>query len=224
VVAHDLRNPLHAILFQANGLGRKLKSAALPDTLQKTVSNIETSVRRMDRLVEDLLTVSRLDSGRMLVRPTRESPESLVHEALGGARPLAEQHALRTEVGAGLPRVLADRDRVLQVFSNLLGNALKFTPRGGLVEMGAALEGTHVCFWVRDSGPGIPPEHQPRVFDRFWQEDAHDKRGAGLGLAICKGLVEAHGGRIWVESTPDAGAIFRFTLPVASAAPEEMSA
>jgi PAS domain S-box-containing protein len=224
VVAHDLRNPLHAILFQAHGLGHKLRSAMLPDTMLRTVSSIETAVRRMDRLVEDLLTVTRLDAGRLAVRPTRESPESLVNEALGGVRPLAQQHELGTVVGSGLPPVLADRDRVLQVFSNLLGNALKFTPRGGRVEVGAALEGTHVCFWVRDSGPGIPPRNQLRVFERFWQEDVHDKRGAGLGLSICKGLVEAHGGRIWVESGQEAGAVFRFTLPVAATAPEEMSA
>ncbi|AKJ04454.1 PAS domain S-box-containing protein [Archangium gephyra] len=224
VVAHDLRNPLHAILLQAHRLGRKLKAAMLPEPVQGVVSNIEVSVRRMDRLVEDLLTVTRMDSGRLLVRPTRESPETLVNEALGGARPLAERHELRVVVGSELPQVLADKDRVLQVFSNLLGNALKFTPLEGSVEVGAALEGTHVCFWVRDSGPGIPPEHQPRVFDRFWQADARDKRGAGLGLAICKGLVEAHGGRIWVESTPGEGSSFRFTLPVASASLEEMSA
>ncbi|WP_375772522.1 PAS domain S-box protein [Archangium gephyra] len=221
VVAHDLRNPLHAILLQAHSLGHKLKAAVLPDSMQKVVSNIETSVQRMDRLVEDLLTVTRMDSGRLGVRPTRESPESLVNEALGGARPLAERHTLRGVVGEGLPQVLADRDRVLQVFSNLLGNALKFTPLEGTVEVGSALEGTHVCFWVRDSGPGIPPEQQGRVFDRFWQADAQDKRGAGLGLAICKGLVEAHGGRIWVESAPGEGSTFRFTLPVASASPEE---
>jgi signal transduction histidine kinase len=79
-----------------------------------------------------------------------------------------------------------------------------------------------VCFWVRDTGPGIPPEHHSRVFDRFWQADGGDWRGTGLGLAICKGLVEAHGGRIWVESTPGEGSTFRFTLPVASAAEEEV--
>ncbi|HEX5746314.1 MAG TPA: PAS domain S-box protein [Archangium sp.] len=224
VVAHDLRNPLHAILIQAHSLGRKLKAATLPEPVQSVVSNIETSVRRMDRLVEDLLTVTRMDAGRLWVRPTRESPETLVNEALGGARPLAERHVLRQAVAAELPQVLADRDRVLQVFSNLLGNALKFTPHEGTVELGAALEGTHVCFWVRDSGPGMSPEQQRHVFDRFWQADVRDQRGAGLGLTICKGLVEAHGGRIWVESTPGQGTTFRFTLPVAAAAPEVMSA
>ncbi|WP_052517935.1 PAS domain S-box protein [Archangium violaceum] len=224
VVAHDLRNPLHAILLQAHSLGLKLKAATLPDSMQNVVSNIETSVRRMDRLVEDLLTVTRMEAGRLSVQPTRESPETLVNEALGGVRPLAERHALRGAVGMDLPQVLADRDRVLQVFSNLLGNALKFTPLEGLVEVGAALEGTHVCFWVRDSGPGLSSAQQGRVFDRFWQADARDQRGAGLGLTICKGLVEAHGGRIWVESTPGGGSTFRFTLPVAAAPPERREA
>lgn len=224
VVAHDLRNPLHSILVMGGTLGRKLQAGMSPESIQKLVSGIETSVRRMSRLVEDLLAVTRLDQGRMSVRPALERPELLVHEALGAARPLAEQHELRWEVGAGLPPVFADKDRVLQVFSNLLGNALKFTPRGGTVEVGAVLEGPHVCFWVRDTGQGIAPEQQPHVFERFWQGDQHDARGMGLGLAICKGLVEAHGGRIWLESTPGEGSTFRFTLPVAAAPPEEMSA
>lgn len=224
VVAHDLRNPLQSILVMGSTLWRKLQADASPESMQKLVAGIETSVRRMNRLVEDLLAVKRLERGRMSVQPTLERPESLVHEALGAARPLAERHELRGEVDTGLPPVLADKDRVLQVFSNLLGNAFKFTPPGGTVEVGAALAGPHVCFWVRDSGQGIPAEQQPHVFERFWQGNQHDARGMGLGLAICKGLVEAHGGRIWLESTPGEGSTFRFTLPVAEAPPEEMSA
>lgn len=224
VVAHDLRNPLQSILVMGSALGRRLQAGTSPESMQKLVAGIETSVRRMSRLVEDLLAVKRLDRGRMSVQPSLERPEALVHEALGAARPLAERHELRGEVGTGLPPVLADKDRVLQVFSNLLGNAFKFTPPGGTVEVGAALAGPHVCFWVRDTGQGIPAEQQPHVFERFWQGSQHDARGMGLGLAICKGLVEAHGGRIWLESTPGEGSTFRFTLPVAEASPEEMSA
>jgi PAS domain S-box-containing protein len=216
VVAHDLRNPLHAILGMSSLLGLKLQAGADLEALRATVSKVETTVRRMDRMVEDLLTVTRLDAVRLAVRPARESPATLVQEAIAAAQPLAPSHQLLVRVEPGLPRVLADKDRVLQVFSNLLGNALKFTPPGGSVEVGTAPEGAHVGFWVRDTGLGIAPEKQPFLFERFWQGDRYDTRGVGLGLSICKSLVEAHGGRIWVESMPGAGSTFRFTLPVAS--------
>ena len=216
VVAHDLRNPLHAILGMSSLLGLKLQAGADLEALRATVTKVETTVRRMDRMVEDLLTVTRLDAVRLAVRPARESPAALVQEALAAAQPLAPSHQLVAKVDTALPRVLADKDRVLQVFSNLLGNALKFTPPGGAVEVGTALEGAHVGFWVKDTGLGIAPEKQPFVFERFWQGDRYDTRGVGLGLSICKSLVEAHGGRIWVESSPGAGSTFRFTLPVAS--------
>jgi signal transduction histidine kinase len=117
------------------------------------------------------------------------------------------------------PPVRADRDRVLQVFSNLVGNALKFTPPGGVVTVGAAPEEGAVRFWVRDTGPGIAPEDVERLWDPFWQADGPARSGgAGLGLAITRGLVEAHGGRVWVESQPGAGTTFGFTLGIAAAA------
>jgi signal transduction histidine kinase len=117
------------------------------------------------------------------------------------------------ELPETLPPVLADRDRLIQVFSNLLGNALKFTPSGGDIRVGAALEGEQVRFYVRDNGPGMPPESLAHIFDRFWQANRTDRRGAGLGLSIVKGIVEAHGGRLQVESEPGRGSTFSFTVP-----------
>ena len=118
-------------------------------------------------------------------------------------------------VDENVPAVAADRDRVLQVFGNLLGNAIKFTPAGGTVTIGAVNDGVEVRFSVCDTGPGIPPEHVPHVFDRYWQAKSTAKLGTGLGLSIAKGIVEAHAGRIWVESEPGRGASFIFTLPCA---------
>jgi signal transduction histidine kinase len=122
------------------------------------------------------------------------------------------------------PDVLCDRDRILQVFANLIGNAIKFTPRGGEIFVGAqpeaAVSAIEARFWIKDTGPGIPVENIPHVFDRYWQARSTAKLGTGLGLSIAKGIVEAHGGRIWVESEIGKGACFAFTLPVAGRGPD----
>jgi PAS domain S-box-containing protein len=211
VVAHDLRNPLSALSVAAGLLGRRLP----PE--DAGVASILRSVRQMDRLVRDLLDVCTLEAGHLGVEPEPQSPALLVREALELVRPLAAGHLLAVDVDEALPEVRADRSRVLQVFSNLVGNALKFTPEGGRVLVGAAwseAEGA-VCFRVTDSGPGIPAEHLPHLFERFWRARRADRRGAGLGLPIARGLVEAHGGRLWVESEAGQGSTFRFTLPLA---------
>src|SRR5262249_32524851 len=108
-----------------------------------------------------------------------------------------------------------DRGRIVQVLSNLIGNALKFVPRGRCIEVGGCTQATDVFIYVHDEGPGVRPEHLSRVFDQYWQADTKDaKRGLGLGLAIVKGIVEVHGGRVWVESPPGQGATFTFSLPI----------
>jgi signal transduction histidine kinase len=116
-------------------------------------------------------------------------------------------------VEEGLPAILVDPDRILQVFSNLISNAIKFTASGGRVRIGAAREGADVRFWVSDTGAGIAEEALRHIFDRFWQASASDRRGAGLGLPICKGIVEAHGGKLWAESALGRGSTFTFDLP-----------
>jgi signal transduction histidine kinase len=143
--------------------------------------------------------------------PVRE----VVSDVLEAQRQLADASALsvQLEMAAELPDVWADRDRLLQIFENLIGNAVKFTEAGGVIVVGAAPSDDDVLFWVADTGGGIAEEDVPHVFDRFWQARKDGRRGAGLGLPIVKGLVEAHGGRIWVESTLGRGSIFSFTLP-----------
>ena len=122
---------------------------------------------------------------------------------------------LRVEVARDAPDVWADRDRLLQVFDNLVGNALKFTPPRGHIRVGAALDEHEVRFWVADTGVGIATGDLPHVFDRFWQARKLERSGTGLGLAIVKGIIEAHGGRIWIESALGSGTTFFFALPAA---------
>jgi len=214
VVAHDLRNPLNAIVLSAQMLLRQHAQVGEPRA-QGPLRFILSSARRMDRLIQDLLNVARLESGQLAVEVHPEPTCALLQEAFEAARPLASELQLALDVPEELPWVRADRERLLQVFSNLLGNALKFTPHGGQVTLGARAEGEVVRFWVRDTGPGIAPEALEHLFDRFWQARRGDRRGAGLGLSIARGLVEAHAGRIWVESEPARGSTFFFTVPVA---------
>jgi signal transduction histidine kinase len=128
--------------------------------------------------------------------------------------PLAEEKSVRLErdVAERLPCITADAGRVLQVLSNLVGNAIKFTPEGGRIVIGAKPVAAGVEFSVSDTGPGIAPDQLERIFGRFWQADAADRRGIGLGLTIAKGIMDAHGGRLWVESTLGQGTTFRFIL------------
>jgi PAS domain S-box-containing protein len=217
VVAHDLRNPLNTILMGAN-----LLAELIPETqaaLRRQAEIMRRGADRMNRLIQDLLEVRRIESGRLAVEPRPESPYVLVCEALETLRPLATASNLKLKaaVRPDAPKVLADPARIQQVLANLAGNAIKFTPAGGRVVLGAkVLAESEVRFAVADTGPGIPPEQLPHVFGQYWQANRADKRGIGLGLAIAKGLVEAHGGRIWVESQVGVGSNFYFTLRAAA--------
>src|SRR4030095_8300070 len=133
-------------------------------------------------------------------------------------RPLASSSSLelRVDVDRDLPDIWGDRDRLLQVFENLIGNAIKVTNAGGRITVGAISRDHEVIFRVADTGPGIAPENLPHVFDRFWQATSTNRQGAGRGLPISKGIIEAHGGRIWVDSTQSRGATFSFTIPTAT--------
>jgi signal transduction histidine kinase len=170
----------------------------------------------MERLIKDLIEVKRLEAGQVgLVRgPQRVA--SLLAEATEMFAGIAAEKGIdfHTAITPDAGAVDADRERTLQVLSNLLGNALKFTPAGGTVRLSAAGVAGEVQFSVADTGPGIPPEHVEHVFERFWQA-TRTRQGIGLGLAIAHTIVQAHGGRIWVESTPGEGSVFRFTLPFA---------
>jgi signal transduction histidine kinase/DNA-binding NarL/FixJ family response regulator len=215
VVAHDLRNPLSAISMYA----AMLPEAATERDLERISSGIDAAASRMDRLIQDLLDHSRLEVGSIQLRLGALSPMAILEEAARMIEPVAGSKGLCIEVHAAgeLPAVAGDGDRLQQILSNLLGNAVSLTPEGTITLRALPLEG-EVMFMVSDTGPGIPTELQTHVFERFWgnRRDAH--RGAGLGLTIAKSLVELHGGRIGVESEPEAGATFFFTIPLAHSA------
>jgi len=214
IVAHDLRNPLSIILMEtqmlAAAVGGRERQAKRPE------QQIQRAAMRMNRLIQDLLDVTRLEAGRLALECSRISAAAIAAEAAETQKALAQSNAvdLRVELPPQLPDIDADRDRLLQVFENLIGNAIKFTPAGGQVIVGGTSDGRSVRYYVRDTGSGIAVEDQPHVFDRFWQARATKRAGAGLGLRIVKGIVEAHGGRVWVESTPGRGSTFYFEIPV----------
>jgi signal transduction histidine kinase len=216
VVAHDLRNPLSAIQMQANALQRK---GAEPERRNpRPKDTILRAANRMNRLIGDLLDISMIEAGQLGIERSRISARQLVTDAVEAQRPLASAASLevRLEPADEIPDVWGDQSRLLQVLENLVGNAIKFTPAGGRITVGAAPRANEVLFWVADSGSGISPDELPHVFDRFWQAKKEARKGAGLGLPITRGIVETHGGRIWVESTLGRGTIFCFTIPQAT--------
>jgi PAS domain S-box-containing protein len=213
IVAHDLRNPLSTVLMAA----QLLLETPTEKTDRKHLDIIRRSADRMNRLVQDLLEVTRIESGRLTVDARPEEVAPVIEEALSMLRPLAAGRSILLESNCDerIPPVLLDSARILQVFSNLIGNAIKFTPIGGSVSIRCERAGDEVRLGVSDTGPGIPAEELPHIFRRFWQASTKDRRGIGLGLSIAEGIVEAHGGRIWVESRPGVGSTFYFTRPLA---------
>lgn len=216
IVAHDLRNPLNAISMTCSLL-LEGTSGSERATEHKQLTMMRRASERMNRLIHDLLDVKRIEQGRLAVDPRPETISVIVRGAMDMLRPLAEAQALalETEVQDDLPKVLADSPRIQQVLSNLVGNAIKFTPRGGRITVSARAESAEVRVSVIDTGAGIPADQLPHIFGRFWQSRRADDRGIGLGLAIARGIVEAHQGRIWVESRLGEGSAFYFTVPVA---------
>jgi PAS domain S-box-containing protein len=215
IVSHDLGNPLSAIRVSARVLDRFLDGGDIAPA-RTQLDGIRTAALQMERLIKDLLEVRRIEMGRLRLVPRPEPVAQLVTEAVQSLRAVAEEQGvtLDGEVEDGLPSMIrADADRIQQVFSNLVGNALRYTPPGGVVTVGARTGEDGVIFSVTDTGPGIPAEDLPRVFDRFWQARRQGSHGLGLGLAIAKGITEAHGGRVAVESEIGHGSRFSFTIP-----------
>ena len=215
VVSHDLGNPLSAIRVGTTVLLRQLPESPANEVARRQVDNIRSSALQMERLIRDLLQVKQIEAGYLTLERERLAPVVLLSEAVEQLEPLVfakEQNLRRVDETDGV-YVYGDRERLLQVFSNLIGNAVKFTPSGGQITIGAQVQDPVVVFSVSDSGPGIPQEHLPHVFDRFWQARRTGRHGIGLGLAIVKGIVEAHGGSVSVDSEIGQGTTFRFTLP-----------
>jgi signal transduction histidine kinase len=219
IVSHDLRNPLNAVTL-GSSLLKMSDSIAAEDREQ--IEAIESAAKRMSRLIADLLDVTRLEGGKRLpIELEIVEVASLLGEAEELFRVQSAAASVTMQYRAGeLPPVQADRHRIMQVLSNLIGNSLKFTPPGGRIDVEASGEDGQVRFMVRDTGPGIPREHLHDIFSPYWQAKRTERLGAGLGLPIAKGIVESHGGRIWVESEPGQGTAFYFTLPAAEAQTE----
>jgi signal transduction histidine kinase len=214
VASHDLRNPLTSILLSARMLERRV---AGDETAARALAGIQRAANGMRRLLADLVDLARIDSGRLSVAPRPEPAADLARDAVELIAPLAEARRipLSVELPKDAPRVLGDRERLQQVFSNLLGNAVKFTPPGGSITVRLEDLGDRVRFVVADTGPGLSQDEREHAFDRFWQGQKARKEGTGLGLFIVKAIVTAHGGEVSVESSPGHGSTFLFTLPKA---------
>jgi signal transduction histidine kinase len=215
-VAHELKNPLSVIHGYASYLLKD--KAGLDEETRRALRAVLSNADRLVGLIDHLQDAARLESSGFAVETRPIEGSALLQEACEAAELAAAAKGVRlrwrSPVGDSL-LVVADPRRILQVLGNLLSNAIKFTPEGGTIDAQAQRDGEFVRFAVVDTGVGIPAEELPNLFGRFYQTSTNTqkKKGLGLGLSICKGLVEAHGGRIWVESAPSIGSSFNFTLP-----------
>ncbi len=217
LVSHELRAPLTNI----NASVELMLAGTEDDKLRAKLEIIGHEASRLTRMVQSVLDVSRMEAGRLDLHTAPVEVEPLCRQAAERHLPSGTPHHL--ELAAGTPPVLADEDRTLQVLGNLLSNAAKYSPAGSRIDLDVRLvpDGSSVLFAVSDRGVGIPPDEMQRIFERFHRVERHDAKetyGHGLGLYIARQIVEAHGGKIWVESTPGQGSTFLFTLP---RAPEE---
>jgi signal transduction histidine kinase len=221
IVSHDLRNPLAGMLMRCALMLETLPQDESGERIRRDLEAMNRSAHRMERLLRDLLDFASIQAGRLGIERKphpvgellKEGMESLY--ALAGKRKI-EDHTQQLDDGG--VQVLCDRERFLQIFSNLIGNALKFTPQDGSVSVRVEQRDAEMMFCITDTGPGIPKEESTKIFQKYWQGRG-GRTGAGLGLYIAKALVDAHGGRIWVESAPGSGASFFFTLPLAGQRP-----
>ena len=217
-VSHDLRTPLATITGAASGLleGNDQLSPAARHELTQSIYN---EAHRLDRLVRNLLDMTRLESGAVQLQREWHPFEEIVGAALTRLEGRLNGHHVRTNFQADLPLVPLDGVLMEQVLINLLENALKYAPPSTTIELSATGSDRELVFEIADRGPGIPPGDEQRIFDKFYRAGPAREGGVGLGLTICRGIIEAHGGRIWAEKRPGGGAVFQFTLPIEQAQP-----
>lgn len=210
VVSHDLRSPLTTIALSA-----QLIPDSSSDEQSEHLQTIVTATRRMERLIHDLLDVTRAEKGKLSIRHDVLDPAVVVREVAASHEPIAasKQISFEAVIADELPRLRGDADRLAQALTNLIGNAFKFTPSGGVVRLSVTRQDDRVRFEVADTGPGIAPTDHPHLFEPFWQAKKTAHLGAGLGLKITRAIVEAHDGAIEVTNCPGGGACFRFELP-----------
>ncbi len=220
VVAHDLRTPLGVILLKTDLALKVPRAQDRRMQARKSAETVHRAAQRMNRLIGDLLDIASIEAGRLAIEKTRQSVGPLVTEAIDMLQTLADDKSLRLELAPSPGDgdecdLICDRERILQVFANLIGNAIKFSPEKTAIVVRAERRSDEVWFSVADAGPGLAQDLVPRIFDRFWQAEKTARLGTGLGLSIAKGIVEAHDGRIWVESQERAGSTFFFSLKLA---------
>ena len=216
MVSHDLKNPLHSLLVGVTLIQKTMPGEALSKA-STILLGMQRSLQSMRHLIDDLLSVAKLESGTIDLQLEEHSADALFAEAFDLLLPIAVEKGVqldRSEDSLRDCRVRCDRERILQVLSNLIGNAVKFTASGGRVSCRVTKGAGEACFSIADTGPGIARENLTYVFDRFWQARQTRRLGTGLGLSIAQGLITAHGGRIWVESEPGQGSTFHFTIPL----------
>jgi len=208
IVSHDLRNPLSTILMTTGVLAKR-------GTLPQAVGRIQRAADRMRRLIEDLLDFASIEGGSLAIRRQPQETGPIVNETAASFEDAVRVKGLqlKAEVAPNLPRAYCDRDRILQVLSNLVGNATKATASGGHVTLRVEARESDLMFTVADDGPGISEDDVKHLFERYWRSGAAEYRGTGLGLAISRGIVSAHGGQLWVETELGRGAAFFFTIP-----------
>lgn len=217
IVSHDLRNPVNAVKMLTGVMLDRERDEPLSSEMVEYATIIRQAAEQMDALIRDLLDVTRVEAGRLKVDANPADTEELLSDALRTLAPVAGARSLKLRLDApdDMPAVMADEGRIAQALSNLIGNAVKFSSPGSEIVVTARVLEDVMVFSVADRGRGMKPEQLAHAFDRFWQSSRTDRQGAGLGLAITKGIIDAHGGRIWAESVPDAGSTFYFSLPLA---------
>lgn len=221
LVSHDLRNPVNAVKMLAAAILRTTPSRpdeSIPQEVMEHASVMLQAANQMDALIQDLLDMSRLESGRFHLSVAALALPDVVRESVNTLLPVATERGVRIEFEfpPALPRISADADRMIQLLSNLVGNAVKFSTDNGTVKISAISNEEFVTVIVSDNGRGIDPDELPYVFDRFWQSRRTNRSGAGLGLAIARGIVRAHGGEIGVASSVGEGTTVHFTMPISS--------
>jgi len=216
IVSHDLRSPLGAIVTSAEALEYAEIDGAAREFVDDMQRLILTSARRMDRLIADLLDLAGLDTGTLTVELDTHDAQEILGASVRAAQAAATENGLTlVHQPTPGPHVLCDRERVLQLLSNLIGNAIKFSPPGAQIGLDVRRHADQARFSVQDAGRGMDSEELAHLFERHWQRDHGDRRGIGLGMSIVKALVDAHGGRIDVDSQPNVGTVVRIDLPLA---------
>lgn len=217
VVSHEIKNPLFALQAGIVLIKRLLPQEPRLENIAKTLQRLNPSIERMNQLISDLLDVTRIEAKAFKINPRACDLETIVQEIVHSYEAVAQEKLVQIshQIPPDCRDILADPDRLKQVLANLINNAFKFTNTGGSINILARRVQQKVEVCVRDTGKGISAEQLPHVFDRFWQAKDTAYLGTGLGLAIVKGLVESHGGKIWVESSPGVGSAFYFTVPIA---------